>query len=152
MAGDADRLVLFSMSGQKMAIDLATVTEVVELPETWPIPLAPSFFKGVMNFHGALIPLLDLGCYLGPGATGVAGKALVLDRSIADLALWVEDVERVLPSADAALVGGGESPTVAVLEIAGNEVLLISAEALIDKLETDLLTMQRTFTGLEETA
>jgi chemotaxis signal transduction protein len=152
MAGDADRLVLFRLAGQRMAIDLATVTEVVELPETWSIPLAPGFFKGVMNFHGALIPLLDLGCYLGRGAVVVAGKAMVLDRAIADLALWVDDVERVLPSSEAALVGGGESPTVAVLEIAGNEVQLVSAEALLDKLEADLVMMQGTFTGLEETA
>ncbi|GAM11809.1 chemotaxis protein CheW [Geobacter sp. OR-1] len=153
MASDIDRLVLFRLAGQRMAIDLATVTEVSELPETWPIPMAPGYFKGVMNSHGALTPVLDLSRYLQSGTGVAAGKIMVLDRSLADLALWVDDVERVIPSAEAGVVRAGDAPMAAVLEIHGHEVSLVSAAALLDKLDADLQGVtQVMFAGLEEIA
>jgi len=138
MICEIDRLVLICLSGRYMAMDLSSVTEVVELPETWPIPFAPGFFKGAMNSHGSLIPVLDLSAWLNEGVGKPEGKTLLLDRRIADLALWVDDVDRVVPSSDATLISQGEGFTAAVLEIDGKEVSLISAASLVDMLEADL--------------
>jgi chemotaxis signal transduction protein len=151
MSDDVDRLVVIHLSGKRMAIDLATVTEVVELPETWPIPLAPEFFKGVMNSHGALIPVLDLASWLDTGSGRSGGKTLLLDRRLADLALWVDDVERVIPSSDAELLRHGEGVFAAVLAIEGDEIPLISAPSLVDMLETHLQGLMRgAFAGTGE--
>lgn len=138
MSHDIDRLVLFRLSGACLAIDLASVTEVTELPETWHIPLAPVFFKGVMNSHGSLIPVLDLASWMRSGIGEPRGKILILDRRLADLALWVDEVERVIPLSDAVLVGEGEGDVAAVLEIEGAEVHLLSAESMVRKLESCL--------------
>lgn len=148
MAGDSDRLVLLRVSGTRMAIDLASVAEVTEIPETWPIPLAPGYFRGVMNAHGSLIPVIDLDAWLASGTGSAGGKTLLLDRRIADLALWVDDVERVIPSSDATLLRPGEGFSAAVLEIYGEEVTLISAAALVDMIEADMQEQMRGITLL----
>jgi chemotaxis signal transduction protein len=138
MADEIGRLVLVRLSGKPAAIDLASVTEVTELPETWQIPLAPGFFKGVMNSHGSLIPVLDLASLSGSGVGRSDGKALILDRRLADLALWVDDVERVIPYSEAIPVSEADGEVPAVLKINGAEVPLLSAESLVQMLEIKL--------------
>lgn len=153
MIDGIDRLLVVDLAGKRLAMDVSTVTEVSELPETWPIPLAPDFFKGVINSHGSLIPLLDLAFYLGEEAGLSGGKTLILDRRLADLALWVDDVERVIPSFEVTFLRSGEAPALAVLEIDGSEVTLISPKLLVDMVEADLqLLMQEQFATLEERA
>jgi hypothetical protein len=96
---------------------------------------------------------LDLASWLGSGSGRTGGKALLLDRRLADLAIWVDEVERVIPSSDAELLRQGEGMFAAVLAIDGDEIPLISAAALVDMLETHLQgLMQGSFTGTEERA
>lgn len=138
MSGDIDRLLLFNLSGRRMAIDLASVTEVTELPQTWQIPLAPRFFMGAMNSHGRIIPVLDLAFWAGSGTGIPGGKTLILDRRLADLALWVDDVEQVLEFSRASITSREEGYTAALLEIDGAQVPLISAESLLDMLDSSM--------------
>lgn len=138
MPDDIDRLLLIRISGKLYSIDLTPVAEVTELPETWPIPLAPVFFRGVMNSHGSLIPLLDLASWMRAGVGSSEGKVLVLDRRLADLALLVDEVERAIFSSDTELLRQGEGLTVAILGVNGQEVPLISAAELVSMLESDL--------------
>lgn len=153
MSGDVDRLVLILLSGTRMAIDLASVTEVTELPETWQIPLAPRFFKGAMNSHGRLIPVLDLALWTGSGIGKPGGKTLILDRRLADLALWVDDVEQVMHFSCSSQLSHEEGFIAAILEIDGSKVPLISAKSLVDMLEHNMRgTSQLSSAGLKGTA
>lgn len=153
MLDGVERLLVIRLAGKRVALDVSAMVEVAEMPEIWPIPLAPDFFRGVMNSHGNLIPLLDLASYLGVGTAVVAGKSLLLDRSTADLALLVDDVERVVPAAGATVLGSGQAPFVAVLEIFGEEMPLISPSLVVEMLEADLrLLMQTHFAPVEETS
>lgn len=133
------RLVLFRLAGKRCAFDLAEVAEVTELPAVYPIPLAPPSFKGVMNSHGRLVSLLDLGSYLGFGSSREKGKVLVLDRRIADLALWVDDVERIIPLAEVLSEREGEEVHVKqFLTLNDGEARLLSALDLVEKLDAEL--------------
>jgi len=133
------RLVLFRLAGRRSAFDLAEIAEVTELPAVYPIPLAPPSFKGVMNSHGRLVSLLDLGAYLGFGSCRSAGKVLVLDRRFADLALWVDEVERIIPVAEVLSERAGEEPHVMqLLTLHDGEVQQLSALDLIEKLDAEL--------------
>ena len=40
-------------------------SELADLPTTYRLPNTPSWFRGVTNLHGLLIPVFDLGLYLG---------------------------------------------------------------------------------------
>jgi len=147
------RLLVFRLGSRRLALDLATVSEVTELPATWPIPLAPISFIGMMNSHGSLLPLLDLSSYLGTGKGSTDGKALIIDRSIGDLALYVDGVERIVPGVEATCLREAEGPLhEGTLEIAGSEVLLLKITGLLEAIESDLQGIMHTAHAWQEEA
>ena len=132
----ADRLIVFTLSSSKYALFLRNVAEVMEPPRIFPLPHAPHFFPGVINFHGNLVSVLDLARFLVDAPRNVHGKLLVLDTSVAHLALWVDVVENV-GSADVVLEEfASDEPLVEkVLAMADGEVKMLSVEKLLEKLE-----------------
>lgn len=136
MNDGSDRLIVFTLCGGKYALYLRHVAEVVELPSIFPMPHAPLYFHGIMNFHGNLVSLLDLGHYLMNAPRKPQGKALVLDTGIANLALRVDAVENV-GSADVILeeFESDEILVEKVLVMPDGEVKLLSVEKLLDQLE-----------------
>ncbi len=139
MTDGTNRLVIFGLHGGKYALYLRQVAEVVEPPRIFPMPNAPLFFLGVMNFHGNLAALLDLALFLLNVPRNPDGKILVLDTGIANLGLWVDAVENV-GAADIVLeeFESDEALVDKVLIMADGEVKLLSAEKLLAQLE-DLL-------------
>ena len=133
------RIVLFRLAGERLAFDLATVSEVSELPVTYPIPMAPPYFRGVMNSHGSLVSLLDLARFLGKGSGRKEGKVLGLDRRLADLAFWVDDVERIILAEGVISEREGDGPYLErFLTIDDGEVGLLSTSGLVAALESDM--------------
>jgi chemotaxis signal transduction protein len=132
-------LLLFRLAGRRIAIDLGVVAEVSEIPSCWPIPLVPSCFIGVINFHGALVPVLDLAMYLKSGRGLPQGKVMVLDKQLCDLALWVDGVERITGEDAAVIDRIPEEPFMqSLLQLHEEEIPLLDAAALLDALEADL--------------
>ena len=136
MMDSLNSLVVFSLQGEKYALYLRNVAEVVEPPRFFPMPHAPLFFVGIINSHGNLVSLLDLAHFLTNAPRNPQGKVLVLDRGVANLALWVDMVENVNSAAvileeyesDETLVGK-------VLIMADGEVKILSVEKLLEQLE-----------------
>jgi purine-binding chemotaxis protein CheW len=135
-----ERLLLFTLAGQGFALDLQEVAEVMEPPTSYPIPRAPAHFVGLMNFHGNLTALIDLGLYLGFNRRPIAqGKVLVLDTRLASLALWVDGVSAVV--AGSTVTGrtpGTDDLTAEFLETGQGSVRLLRVEVLLDALEQGL--------------
>lgn len=52
-------LLVFSLAGERYAIETAHVLEVVPLRELTPVPCTPSFVRGVVNYRGLVLPILD---------------------------------------------------------------------------------------------
>lgn len=136
MTDGANRLIVFSLQGGKYALRLRNVAEVVEPPRIFPMPHAPLFFPGIMNFHGNLVSLLDLALFLTNMPRNPQGKVLVLDTGIANLALWVDMVENV-GTADVVLeeYESTEPLVEKVLIMADGEVKMLSLEKLLEQLE-----------------
>jgi chemotaxis signal transduction protein len=132
-------LLIFRLAGRRIAIDLGIVAEVTELPPCWPIPLVPPCFAGVINFHGALAPLLNLAMYLKTGRGFPLGKIIVLDKQLCDLALWVDAVERITGEDATVIDCITEEPFVkCLLKLREEEIPLLDVAGLLDALETDL--------------
>ena len=144
MIDGTNRLIIFTISGIKYALFLRHVAEVVELPRIFPMPHAPLYFPGIMNFHGDLVSLLDLSQFLMNAPRNPHGKVLVLDTDIANLALWVDTVENV-GAAEVVLeeFESDESLVEKVLIMADGEVKMLSVEKLLERLE-DILTIEST--------
>jgi len=128
--------LIVAVRGERCAIHLRDIAEVMETFTVFPIPKEPPSLLGVMNFHGSPVPVLDLASFLhGAPPTG-SGPVLVLDHGIASLALRVDTVERIL-------FEGWEADTdLAVDEFMGTpvsggdaEIRLLLLERVVEKLD-----------------
>ena len=50
-----------ALGEQRCAVRIDIVREILELAPLTPLPLTPSFVRGVMNLRGAVVPVIDLG-------------------------------------------------------------------------------------------
>lgn len=132
MASAAAKYLIFFLHGRCYALDLARVAEVCDPPRLWPIPLAPHCYAGAMNFHGAVVAVMDLATFLGQPGCQELEKVVVLDRRLGALALQVERVTRIVPAAETDTLPPPEFPFASArLVLADGEALLLDAEALI---------------------
>lgn len=136
MTDNENRLILFTLKGEYYALRLGDVAEVMEPPMLYPIPRAPHYFSGIMNFHGNLVSVIDLADLLKGTSRYPQGQLLVLDTRIASLALWVDSVESVRP---AEVIHEEEVSAEALVEkrliMSEREVKMLSVEKLLEKLE-----------------
>jgi purine-binding chemotaxis protein CheW len=134
-----ERFLLFSAAGAGFAFNLQEVSEVMEPQASFPIPHAPGHVLGLINFHGTLTALVDLGLYLGRGDRRTPGKVLVLDTRSASLALTVDAVRAIVTREAITGDSPGDDPlTAALLETAYGTMRLLRIEALLSGLEQDL--------------
>jgi purine-binding chemotaxis protein CheW len=54
------KIVLFSLDEPRYALYLSAVERVVQAVEITPLPKAPKIIMGVINFHGEIIPVIDI--------------------------------------------------------------------------------------------
>jgi chemotaxis signal transduction protein len=130
------RHLVFTIRGSRYAIALRNVAEVMEPSQIYPIPHAPHFFPGIMNFHGNLFSVLDLALFLKGAPRNPQGKIVVLDTGIANLSLWVDSIENIGP--DETILEEYESDENLVeklIMMADGEVKMLSVEKLLDNLE-----------------
>jgi chemotaxis signal transduction protein len=96
MNGPERRYLIFSIKDALYAFDLAQVAEVSEPPATWPIPAAPPYYPGAMNFHGVIVAVMDLPAFMGIKDCHPTEKLIVLDTRLAALGFLVEKVVRIV--------------------------------------------------------
>ena len=66
LASDSEiQLVMFSVSGEKYAIDIMKAKEIIKPVKVTPLPDVPEFIKGVINLRGMLLPVISLKERLG---------------------------------------------------------------------------------------
>ena len=54
------KIVLFSLDKPRFSLYLSAVERVVRAVEITPLPKAPKIVLGVINFHGEIIPVIDI--------------------------------------------------------------------------------------------
>jgi purine-binding chemotaxis protein CheW len=88
------RLVTFGLDGERYALPLAVVERVLPIVEVSVLPRAPSITLGVINYHGTIIPVVDVRRRLGfaPRDYGVTAHLLIARTSRRLLALPVDQV------------------------------------------------------------
>ena len=138
MTDGIQRLLIFYVRGSRFALNLQDVAEVLDPPVSFPVPWAPGYLKGAINFHGSLVTLLALGDFMNIGPIETGGNILVLDKRLANLGLWVDGVENIV-SFDTVLEEDVSSDPVVdkVLIMAGGEVRMLAVGKLLDRVEED---------------
>src|SRR5262245_37709336 len=138
------------------ALPIATVREIVMVPEITPVPETGRFVRGIINLRGRILPVLDLAPRLGIGAgpTPPDGRILVVEHDREHpIGLLVDDASEVLRVPDEAispppeLTSGGSSGAVRGVARLPDRLLLVldldkvlaDASAILPPLPAELL-------------
>ncbi len=123
---------------QDYGVELLKVQEVVRLPALLPLRGAAPAMLGVMNLRGQIVPVLDLGMWLGnaPIACDSRSRIVVLESTGETLGLLVSAVENVVNVSDSTIetpVGAGQHGGAfrGVARLAATPIVLLDAAALM---------------------
>lgn len=67
-AGDIVQLVVFAVGGQQFACNIFQVERILRWEDPTPLPKAPAFLEGVIQYQDGAVPLFDLRTRLGAAA------------------------------------------------------------------------------------
>ena len=88
MPDPAHQYLRFALGLGRYTVDLARVKEILEIGPLTPVPMMPSFVRGVMNLRGAVVPVIDLGDRLGLGVASIGRRSCIV---MVDLAVQTRD-------------------------------------------------------------
>lgn len=129
MADDPGKYLVFRLGDRCCAFSLEQVAEVIEPPTVWPVPCAPRCYTGAMNFHGTIVAVIDLPCFLGQAGSVPGEKVIVLAPAVAALAFQVDRVVRITPAEFTPRQDAAPSDPFATgsLSLAEGEVIVLDA-------------------------
>lgn len=73
-----DQLLRLASGGERLAVPIGSVREILEVGRLTPVPRTPDFIRGVMNLRGAVVPVLDLSARLGLQNTTLARRSAIV--------------------------------------------------------------------------
>ena len=90
------QVLLFRLGEELYGLEVAKIQEVVDSPVLYYIPRASEHFLGAINFHGIILPVLDLADYLGFTRHQRDNRVIVLVSDLCSLALAVTSVGKIV--------------------------------------------------------
>lgn len=106
----------FMLAGEKYAVRIALVAEILKPPPLTEVPRAPRYVKGIVSVRGRLVTVIDLRrrFRLTESEADSRTRILLVDRGDEQLGLWVDEVLQVYRLADFEIeppsVLGGDQP------------------------------------------
>ncbi|MGC3980663.1 MAG: chemotaxis protein CheW [Steroidobacteraceae bacterium] len=92
----------FLLHDEVFALDIRGVREIIQYGPMTPVPLMPSFVRGVINLRGAVVPVIDLQVRFGRQPAQIGKKTCVVifdclrDGERVELGLLVDAVSEVI--------------------------------------------------------
>ena len=101
--GDLSQLISFAIGDEQYGVDIMAVREIKGWSEITHLPKQPEYVRGVLNLRGTMVPIIDLRCRFGQGATEATPMHVVIivqidDRQVGLLADRVLDIVSFDPS------------------------------------------------------
>ncbi len=102
VSGEYHRFLEFTLGSEDYAIPLLSVREVISIPETTPIPKAPTHFLGIMNLRGQVISVVDLRTKLKIKSKedNAEESVIIVDVNGMNLGIVVDSINKVLAFSD----------------------------------------------------
>ena len=96
---DTISLAIVRLGSERYGIDLSTISEIKPLETVTPMPATPPFWLGLVNLRGDLVPLLELGRYLGQPVDAASeergGQVVLVRGNDLKIGLRVDEVPEV---------------------------------------------------------
>lgn len=128
------------MGDREHALPVEDVIEVVRMVAVTPLPEAPPWICGVINFRGRIIPVVDLRTRLGmpPREPDLSTPIIIVGRSEAAAGLVADGAREVLALASAAVEAphrhSSSAPAVSGMVREGDRlILLLDTQRLCDE-------------------
>ena len=101
VAGEEDlaseNLLIFQLAGESFGLRLASVAEIIRLPDLAHMPLVPPSLLGLANLRGGVLPVISLRALLQlPGIETNEQTRVIVMRSDAAVGFVIDRVERLL--------------------------------------------------------
>src|SRR5579859_4058001 len=130
-AGAGALLVIFRIEGREHGVPIEHVVEVVRMVAIMRMPESPAWVRGVINFHGRVIPVIDVRVRLGapPRLPDLSTPIVVVRTGEAVVGLVVDEVLEVLAirseTVDAPGLASGVSSAVSGVARDGDRLILV---------------------------
>jgi purine-binding chemotaxis protein CheW len=97
MAG-ARSFLVFREGEQRFGLNLTEVERIEKCVKIEPIATKPEFVKGILNYHGELLPVIDIRqiFQLGDREDKITDMLIIARTKKRALAIWAESVEGVV--------------------------------------------------------
>lgn len=92
----------FSLRGEMYAIGILRIKEILEYGLVTPVPMMPSFIRGVINLRGAVVPVIDLSVRFNEARNQVTKRTCIVivevntEQGQQDIGIMVDSVSEVL--------------------------------------------------------
>lgn len=95
--------VSFLLNSQHYMVQIGSISEILPVPQTTPLPGVKRWVKGIANVRGRLIPIVSLGEFLNNGSSGQGqstqnpnNRILVIEKKDLSVGLIVDEVQGML--------------------------------------------------------
>jgi len=97
-----NKLVVFSLDKQLFALHLSAVERIVRIVGITPLPKAPEYIMGIINFQGKFIPVANVRKLFNLPDRDIElnDQLIIANTSLRTIALWVDSVSDVVERAE----------------------------------------------------
>ncbi len=117
------KFVTFQSNNTIFGVDAMDVIEIITNCNIRAIPMTPIFVKGVINFRGEVLPIMDLKYFLSSEKTQQTNNTCIVVLKRDDIAIGLM-VEEVLQVREVFLYGKKQIPTSEIVKVTSSMVKL----------------------------
>ncbi len=78
LASGSDRYLTFQLGGERYALPILDIVEIIEYRPLTTVPTMPGYIHGVLNLRGSAVPVVDLSIRFQQSATAIARRTSVI--------------------------------------------------------------------------
>ena len=77
-SAEMSQYLTFIVAGEKLAVEILDVKELIEVSHMTKVPMTPDFIRGVINLRGSVIPVVDMSARLGKSISHLSKRSCIL--------------------------------------------------------------------------
>ncbi len=134
------QVLTFHLANEQYGLEIDAIQEIVEDPALFYIPAAADCFLGALNFHGSIVPVIDLARVLDFPVAERDERIIVIRSEVAALGLAVGRLGTIISAEDAEVLPGdgdrrSKSCISGVFDLNGSMLNLLDLTVLFTRLE-----------------
>jgi len=99
---EAGQYLTFFAAGERYAIDILDVKEIIEVGRITRVPMTPEYIRGVINLRGSVVPVVELSSRLGKDGSELNKRSAIVLVEAASrgerqmIGMLVDEVDEIL--------------------------------------------------------